>query len=354
VIAATALVLSDSFISYATRGNSEGLLAALFLGAVERHLDERHGQAFAVAVAAALLRPEIWPVVGVYGLWLAWTRSRSGPHWPTIALVAGSGVAIVALWLIPEYIGSGNLLRAASRATLPVEGMPAEAAVPFIAVFTNAAKIVAWPMYAAGVLAVALAWRERGRDPAAPVVLVLAVIATAQMVIVALLTQTVGFTGNSRYLTVPMVVVCVTGGIGWVRGAALARSRLTPGRARAAVAVTVAVAAPFVALNVLRAEGQWDDVLREAREYGALPDLIARAGGEDAIERCGLVYTRGFHTQAIAWELHVHEGQVSLRPEPPGTIIALHDAELLSDDRFPARVSNSEWTLASSCPLPGG
>ena len=42
------------------------------LGAVDRHLEGRRRQAFALAVAAGLLRPEAWPFLGLYGLWLVW------------------------------------------------------------------------------------------------------------------------------------------------------------------------------------------------------------------------------------------------------------------------------------------
>jgi hypothetical protein len=354
-IAAAGLLLGDAFVSYAMRGNSEGLLAAVTLGAVDRHVERRPGQAFALAVAAALLRPEVWPLVGLYGLWLVWERrrARGAFPWPTVAIVASSGAAILALWMVPEYIGSGNLLRAASRARLPVEGMPGEAAFPFLAVFTNAVPVIWWPLYAGSGLAVLLAWRGRGHDPRARLLLGLAAIATVVMVLVALLSQTVGFTGNARYLTVPIAIVCVLGGIGLVQGAHLARERLTPRRARAALAVAVVIGAPFLVADVLRLGDQWGDLRREARRYGALTDLFARAGGREAVRSCGLVFTRGFDTQAVAWELRVHESGVSLRPEPPGTIVALHDSELLGDHRFPVRVSYRDWTLASSCPLGG-
>ena len=40
---------------------AEGLLVAFALWAVERHLEGRRGQAFALGFAAALIRPEAWP-----------------------------------------------------------------------------------------------------------------------------------------------------------------------------------------------------------------------------------------------------------------------------------------------------
>ena len=52
------------------RGNSEGLLVALCLWALERHLDGRRRDAFLLGFAAGLLRPEVWPFLALYGLWL--------------------------------------------------------------------------------------------------------------------------------------------------------------------------------------------------------------------------------------------------------------------------------------------
>ncbi len=54
-------------------GNSEGLLAAAVLWAVVAHLSGRHRAALALLTAAALMRPEAWPFLGVYGVWL-WRR----------------------------------------------------------------------------------------------------------------------------------------------------------------------------------------------------------------------------------------------------------------------------------------
>ena len=51
-------------------GNSEGLLAAAALWAVVAHLDGHRRAALALGTAAALLRPEVWPFLGLYGLWL--------------------------------------------------------------------------------------------------------------------------------------------------------------------------------------------------------------------------------------------------------------------------------------------
>src|SRR3954452_3202415 len=76
LIAGAALGLAEEFVRNFARGNSEGLLVALCLWAVERHLDGRRTDAFLLGLGAALLRPEVWPFWGLYGLWLAYTQPR--------------------------------------------------------------------------------------------------------------------------------------------------------------------------------------------------------------------------------------------------------------------------------------
>ena len=96
LIAAVALFLADEFIFNFVRGNSEGMLVAVVLWAVERHLDGRFTQAFVLGFAAALLRPEVWPFWGLYGLWLLYRT----PDRRTAMLVFGSGAAALVLWFL--------------------------------------------------------------------------------------------------------------------------------------------------------------------------------------------------------------------------------------------------------------
>ena len=91
VIAACSLFLADEFIRNFVRGNSEGILVALCLWAIERHLDGRRRDAFLLGIAAALLRPEVWPFIALYGLYLIADRParedrrararRAGSRW---------------------------------------------------------------------------------------------------------------------------------------------------------------------------------------------------------------------------------------------------------------------------------
>ena len=70
------MALSPWWLSNTALGNSEGLLAAAVLWAVVAHLGGRERAALVLLTAAGLMRPEVWPFLGLYGLWL-WKRERA-------------------------------------------------------------------------------------------------------------------------------------------------------------------------------------------------------------------------------------------------------------------------------------
>lgn len=320
VVAAVAMVLAEQFVFNFWRGNSEGLLVALALWAIERHLDGRRWQAFWIAVAAGLLRPEVWPFLAVYGLWLIWEdwREREAPPWRTIAVVVGAGIGVIALWLVPEYIGSGDFLRAASRAREPVANSPAQADRPFLAVFENSHSALSIPVYAGALLAVGFAAvRFRRRREDGPV-LAIAAIACALMIIVAVFAE-IGFTGNLRYVTLPAALVCVLAGIGWSRLLGALRARFGMAVAVGAGIVALGASAAFLVSDARRFGDEMDMMRSAARLSETLPAAIERAGGEAAVKRCGPVSTTPLQTQIVAWLLHMQQAQVGAPPQPVGT-----------------------------------
>jgi hypothetical protein len=349
LIAAAALLLSSGYTSRTFRGDSEGLLVALTLGAVEAHLAGRRWVAFALLVGTALLRPEMWLFAGLYGLWLAVAGGPREHRARTVAIVAGTGAFVVAAWLVPEEIGSGRLLRAASRALEPVAGSPATASRPFVATFTNAAPVLPWPIYAGGLAYVAAAVVARRRAGRA-LALALAVIATALMVIVALMAE-MGFTGNSRYLTVPIAITGILGGAGLVAGARLAWARLPRWPALLVIAVGAAVAAPYFATAVRGTRHQIRAGMRyESTAYDVLSQAIARAGGRKAVLACGPVVTQWFDVQTIARDLGVHSSRVTIHLRVPGTLVSRRYASIVDKHRYPVRLATTRrWVIASSC-----
>jgi hypothetical protein len=337
LIAAAGLVLADEFIRNFARGNSEGLLVGLCLWAIERHLDGHRHQAFLLGVAAGLLRPELWPFLLLYGLWLMWTDPRAR------LLVVGCGVLTLVLWFVPEYLGSGDLFRAASRAREPNPDSAAFADIPFLETFRRSASVLMVPLLLGAVIALVRAWFDRDR-----LRLLLGAIAAALMVAVAAMTQA-GFAGNLRYVALPAALVCVLAGAGWVDLVRDAGARF--GRAWAGVlaAVLLAAAAPFVVADVDKLGFDLDVVRAESELYDRLPPIVAKSGGAQALLRCGPVYAPPFEVQAVAWAMHVHSEQVGIFASPPGTVLAGHFSALGHDPRFPEINKNRRWFVGRNC-----
>lgn len=342
LIAGAGLLLSDEFVRHFARGNSEGLLVALCLGAVERHLDGSRGTAFALGFAAALLRPEVWPFFGLYGLWLAFREPRRR----LFVLAAFAGVAV--LWFVPEYIGSGDFLRAAERARQANADSAAHADRPFLEVFRRATGVLALPVWVGGAVAIGLALRTGRRRPAAGIVLTLAGVAAVLMIGVGLMTEA-GFAGNLRYVALPAALVCVLAGVGWVwLVEAIARRRNT-GVAAAVAALLMLAAAPAVAASVSDFGDSMELLAEEADVYEDLDRAIARAGGPTAIGRCGRVITGPYEVQVLAWKLHRHGADVDIDARAPGTVFALRDSGLARAEGFTPVAATEHWIVRRSC-----
>ncbi len=349
VVACAGLATATDVAMFCSRGTSEALLVALVLGAVLLLLDDRRLSACGLIVLAALLRPEVWPLMAAGGLWLVWSAPTRRARAHRLAALTGAGVLVLAAWLLPEQLGSGEALRAASRALDPVAGTPAQASRPFVAVFTNSARALAWPLYAGAVLAVALAAR-RPRERAARVVLALAGTASVYMITVAVLAEG-GFTGTLRYVTLPAALTAVLGGVGWGWLWQIARERATPRRALAAALVATGVVVPFLVLAALRTGRELRATQAAVRLYDELPSVLRRAGGAAAVRACAPVYTGPYQTQVLAWELHVPSRRIGIHPRPPGTRVWPASLTPRLDPAFPPRARSRRWTVSSTCVL---
>ena len=358
VTACAFLLTSYQFARDAALGNSEPLLAALALWAVERHLDGRRAHALYLGFAVALLRPEAWPSIGAYGLWL-WFRE------PELRLrVAAVGVLIPVLWFGPELWGSGDALRASTRANDPNAGSAAFADSPGLEVAYRFHERTIWPMelgaLIASVYAAVLYFRERSQRAA----LFLLGAGLGWLALVAIMTEQ-GYAGNQRYLIVTTAAVCVLGGVGFGRIFAALRvgvTRLTDrpkvGLAAASAVFLLGLLAltPVIKDKVDNTEVTAEKLEYEASLWGNLPEAIEKAGGREALLRCGSVYSGPFQTQMMAYELGVHGIDVgALVPtEPPGVAFQTHtvrDGPLVTDvtdDRFRTVATNSRWRVLTA------
>jgi hypothetical protein len=346
--AAGGLVLAPWFVRNAALGNSEGLMAAAVLAAIDRHLAGRPRQAFAFGVAAALLRPEAWPFLALYALWLAWTQRGK-----VAGLVVAGLVCLPLLWLLPELWGSGNLTRAADRARQPLANSAAFSDHPVVQVARNAGHLLTIPVWIGIALAAALIVAGRVRREYAIAFAAIALIVVLWVLEVGVMTAH-GFSGNQRYLIVPAVLAIVLGavGVGWAIELTTATSR----------AVTIAAAAVAACLFALPSVGRFGDVTRELRYQGELvsnlSDAVDDAGGAARLRACGRPYTGPFLVPAVAWQLHVHTSVVGLAPRPPAVVFraratgaapAQPTLRGLGDARQRTLGSAAGWRIVGAC-----
>jgi hypothetical protein len=295
--AAAAMLLSPWWAYNTALGNSEGMLAAAVLWAVVAHREDRRVLACVLGLAAALLRPEAWPFVLIYGAWL-WRCDP--PARPTVVLTA---LSVPALWLGPDLVGVGGALEASHTALgPPTPGSAQLASIPALAVLGDAAELLTLPALVAAAVGVATGGRSAR---------LLAAAAAAWVAIVAAMTQA-GYAGNPRYLVAAAAGGCVLAGVG---AAGLARARW------AAVAALVAL----VALVAVVTAGDIRDRLTEVEQRQALRReldmLVAEAGGPKALLACGTPRTSLGLRAAVAWRLGVPIAHLDDPARPPGVIL---------------------------------
>jgi hypothetical protein len=355
VFAFAFLATTYEYVRDAALGNSEALLAGLSLWAIERHLDGRRDHALYLGFAAALLRPEVWPFLGLYGLWL-WFRE------PRLRLrLAILAALIPLLWFGPELWGSGNALRASDRANNPNPGSAAFADHPGLEVLDRFHDRTVWALEAAGLiglLTAAVAWIRSRRQGA---ILFVGAVGLGWLVLVAAMTEG-GYAGNQRYLIVTTAALCVLGGIGVARvfqGVQLSVTRLTGnvrvGLAAAAAVFVLGLAAgwPVIEDKADNIDATLDELRYEASLWHSLDDVIDSAGGRGDVLSCGAVYSGPFQTQMVAYELGIHGLDVSALngTTPPGAAFRTHTiprGPLVikgTDPRFRSAAASRRWEL---------
>lgn len=300
----------------AALGNSEGLLAASVLWAAVAHLAGRERLALTALLAGGLLRPEVWPFLGLYGLWLGLGERRALP------LAAASLAAIPLAWFVPGALGGGGASEAAQGP--PSAGSAALADVPFLAVLVDAVELLTVP----AVLAVLLALATRDRR-----ILLLAAAAAGYVLLVAVMTQA-GYAGNPRYLVPAAAVGAALAGAGAGRlGTVLveARGRRVAGSAGAALAKAATRrerhrigAGMAAALAFAVAVVQLAELVDQTREIGVRADTRR---GLDAIAprvpaACSRVYTSVAQRSAVAYAFdRPLSGGLDRPPRPPGAVL---------------------------------
>jgi len=325
-VAALVMALSPWWLLNSALGNSEGWLAAAVLWGVIAHLAGHRRAALALGVAAGLLRPEVWPFLGLYGLWLWREGDRVAPALGFVAIAVG--------WLLPDALGTEGLFAAGSTARKTASAGSAQLAdVPFLAVLWDAVDqlgIVAAPFAVAALVP----WRR-----ADPVLRALALAGAAYVLIVAVSSQA-GFAGNPRYLVPAESLFCVLAGAGAARA---------PRPLAGALAVVLAIASYGHVRDDLRS------IAWRAEQRQNLDVAIERAGGVRALEACGNVQSGYYWRALVSSRLDVDIASLDL-PRDPTRVLVRGPAEEGGEYEPPRfqggltrRAALPDWEIWTAC-----
>jgi hypothetical protein len=282
--------------------NSDALIVAALLAAIDCHLIRRHRLAFGMLVLASLGRPEAWAFAGLYGLWLIWKT----PSAATRLIVVAGLVFIPAFWFsIPaltskSWFISGDL--ALNQQTV-IHGNK------IVGVVNRFRSLYELPMQLAWLLAIVLAALRRDRTT------LVIVAAAALWLVIEVVFAYHGWSAVSRYMIEPAAVMVAVagGGIGWL----LADTRTSR---------VLRWLGPVVALGFIVALGvtaghqvrlvrhQISQARHSAKQIDRLHGVIDQEGGPDAIKACGQpVSLLGFQS-TVAWFVDLNVGNVGYKP----------------------------------------
>ena len=300
VFTALALAGIQDYWHYILSAQSDPMIVALCLGAIYCHLSGRPRWAFVLGALAALGRPEVWPFIGLYGIWM-WITLPS-TRW----LVVGGAVLVLALWFGIPALTSRTPFVAASNAMDSGRALRGNKVFGTIGRFL---QLNAWPLEVAALLAVVIAAVRRDK----------VTLALAAGIVVWVVIETAfalhGWPGLARYMFEAGAVAVVLAGIAVGRllsdAPALVRA---PGWA--GLGLVVVLVAGLLPWAVSQARAERKDIREQrlrTREINNLHSVVARLGGAARIRSCGEPLTRLEYQTMLAWTLHLNVAKIGYK-----------------------------------------
>ena len=184
---------------YILSNQSDPMIVALCLGAIDCHLSKRYRWAFALGVLAGLGRPEVWALLGPYWIW-AWRAQPS-----MRPMLVGGVLVMLALWFGIPAISSRSPFVSADNAFYSGRRLKSDQIFGTIGRFLD---LLPRGVELAALLSVALAVWRRDR-----VTLALTGMVVIWMVVeIAMVLH--GWPGVPRYMFEPAALVAVIAAIG--------------------------------------------------------------------------------------------------------------------------------------------
>jgi hypothetical protein len=331
LIAAVGVALTQDWAYYMFRGTTEPMLIGTSLWAIDRLLAGRHTSAFLLAVATSLMRPEAWPFLILYAVWL-WIRE------PRLRVLVVAGIlSVPVFWFVPPWIGSGQPFLAATHAK---EYNGHLGTNRLATVLGRGVNLQLLPALIAGVIAVGLAAapvvrRRAWGEPRAllestdGLTLALAAFTAAWWIVVVAMTLD-GYPGLERFYLPAAAATCVLAGIGIVRLARLGgRWPRLVWLPVLVIAALLAASIPFTTTRISVARAQKSIASRAVKRLDQLSAAVAAVGGHQAAYPCHSSFTSVNHSvqTALAWKLHVTLGRVGTTMRHQGLLfLGPHDS----------------------------
>jgi hypothetical protein len=312
--AGIALLGLQDYSHYVLSAQSDPMIVALCLGAIDCHLSGRPRWAWVLGGLAALGRPEVWPFLGIYSIW-AW-RALPAMRW----LIGIGIVAIAALWFGIPALTSRSPFVAGSNAFGSGRRLRSDRVFGTIDRFLDLHET---PLEIAALLS--LAGAAIRRDLATLVLAAGAVV----WVVVEIAFSLHGWPGLGRYMFpaagVMVVVAAVFVGRLLADLPALVSARIPAARrsarfpaagAVAGIALTAVLVGTLVPAGVSRARIERRDLRTQrarTKEINQLSGVITRLGGAARLNACGEPLTRLEYQTILAWSLRINVVKIGFK-----------------------------------------
>jgi hypothetical protein len=303
IFAGAAVLGIQDYFHYLLSAQSDSMLVAVCLAAIDCHLNGRHRWAWWLLALASLGRPEVWPFAGLYAIWM-WLK------FPHVRWQLYTGVLVIAfLWFGIPTITNHRPNIAGQLALLS----PRECTSNKIVCTADRYRQLDYlPLELAALLAFGIALWRRNRT-----VMALAG-AVALWVVTEIAFALHGFPGVPRYLFEPAALTAVLAGVmfGWLLLPSSRYDRRLPswlGLPLAAVLVATMVPG---ALSQIRTEHK--DIYHErlrTKEINRLGAFVNALGGPAHILRCGRPVMDVEYVSIMAWYVHENTGKIGHRPK---------------------------------------
>ena len=281
--------------------NSDPIVVALCLGAIDAHLSRHPRLAFALLVLASLGRPEAWLFAALYAIW-AWRTI------PSMRVPAVIGVLIIpALTFGIPALTSKSWLSAGNLALNSVNALQGD---KFSGVIERFLGLYELPMLLSVLFALVLAVLRRNRA------MLLLAAAAFIWVAVEIAFALHGFSAVPRYLMEPgaVMVVLAGAGVGQVLDASARASGVLRFAGPVVVVILVAALVPTARQRARTLHGEISDRHHVAAQDNSLEAVIVRDGGAARIRACGQPVTGLGSQSVLAWDTGLNVGSVGYKP----------------------------------------